>query len=115
VHFPVDSAAGAVLGGALGNYFVSRCRAAGDYHYQAWKFDGAVYPAERDFYWTDFFDTNGSQIEFSDPNNPDYRVASEVAPEDGKPLSFAKLDHSEILTWLWKKAVGEWKAVRETD
>ena len=38
VHFPVDSAAGAVLGLTLGNYFIARCGGAGKY--EPWTFDG---------------------------------------------------------------------------
>ena len=42
VHFPVDSAAGAVLGLTLGHYLVARCQHAASF--EAWKFDGTKYP-----------------------------------------------------------------------
>ena len=45
VHFPADSAAGAVLGLTLGQYLVKRCTSAADAQtYTAWKFDGTRYP-----------------------------------------------------------------------
>lgn len=57
VHFPVDSAAGAVLGLALGKYFVSRCKEGEKY--QTWTFDGGDYPPERDFHSGDLLDSAG--------------------------------------------------------
>ncbi len=43
VHFPVDSAAGAVLGLTLGAYFVARCEDPSP-KYDAYEFDGTKFP-----------------------------------------------------------------------
>ena len=48
VHFPVDSAAGQVLGLSLAQYFTNLCTTGTTYDY--WEFDGTAYPA--DFDWT---------------------------------------------------------------
>src|SRR5205823_4062756 len=42
VHFPVDSAAGAVLGLTLGQYFFHRCTQVATY--DAYAFDGTAFP-----------------------------------------------------------------------
>jgi hypothetical protein len=94
LHFPVDSAAGTVLGLTLGNYFMSRCKEGGSY--QPWTFDGSEYPPDRDFYRNDFFDTGSQMVGES--------VASAVKGHD-----FVAASHSELLKWLWNKAKGEWK------
>ena len=105
VHFPVDSAAGAVLGGALGSYFVQRC--AGVATYDAWSFNGSAYPGDKDFDWTDYFEAiSGKQKEVT------VRIV-ENKEESIKVLSKSKeeklADHSEILNELWTKATEEWE------
>jgi hypothetical protein len=91
VHFPVDSAAGQLLGLTLGEYFVRRCRGAGTYG--AWRFDGMRYPPNDDFRWRLLFNgTTGLRINttvFCD------QVGAQAAL--GSPA----------LTWLWNKAVAE--------
>jgi hypothetical protein len=99
LHFPVDSAVGAVLGLTLGQYFASRCTWVEGC--EAWEFDGSKYPGDRDFFLSDFF-KDGQQIPFS--NSLDQPVASNPGL-----LAFAGSDNSEILKWLWDKAVKEWK------
>jgi membrane-associated phospholipid phosphatase len=47
VHFPVDSAAGQVLGLSLGEYVVARC--TGTRGWQPRAFHGAAYPGDADF------------------------------------------------------------------
>ncbi len=64
VHFPVDTAAGALLGLTLGEYFVHRCK--NDAAYEAYAFDGTKFPdgttaltlppGDGDFYWLEFYD-----------------------------------------------------------
>jgi hypothetical protein len=104
VHFPVDSAAGAVLGLTLGNYFVSRCGGAVDAHYQPWTFDGSAYPAVRDFYWDDYFDAHtGSQ------------AAGQYVKSAAMPEAPQAAGSSEILNWLWRKAVEEWMPPEEAN
>jgi PAP2 superfamily len=98
VHFPVDSAAGAVLGLTLGNYFVSRCGGPVDADYQSWKFDGSAYPAVQDFYWDDYFDAN---------------TGRQAAGPAAMPEASQAVGSSEILNWLWRKAVKEWMPPEE--
>ena len=49
VHFPVDSAAGQVLGLTLGSYFVQRATTGGSH--QGWCFDGTQFGNNSDFEW----------------------------------------------------------------
>jgi membrane-associated phospholipid phosphatase len=92
VHFPVDSAAGTVLGLTLGNWFVSRCKAGVTYGH--WTFDGSRFPADRDFYQTDYF-AEGQQRSFGNVATYDAEATSTTA--------------SKSLGWMWTKALEEWK------
>ena len=100
VHFPVDSAAGQLLGLTLGEYFVYRCGGnippkAG---YRAWRFDGTMYDPNGDFDWRDQYDvslddhTGSNFTALSNPNAPAFVPGT-----------------SPILSWLWKKAEEEWR------
>jgi hypothetical protein len=104
VHYPIDSAAGCVLGLTLGAYLVARCAASGTY--TPWQFDGTAYPLpsagnppprDGDFYWRDLFDTGptGGQK----PTPYAIRLSSTALPAD----------HSPILGKLWAKAREEWR------
>jgi hypothetical protein len=97
VHFPVDSAAGQVLGLALGEYFVHRARAAGVAgSYRSWQFLGTSYPAALDFDWRQLF-VQGT----TNRHAPTSGYASQIAAaEVAAP--------SAPLYWLWQRAVGEW-------
>lgn len=101
VHFPVDSAAGAVLGLTLGRYFVDRCTGVAPAN--SWEFDGTNYPGHMDFDWRDYFD----------PQNP----ADNIAPEQkattwATESILADADQNQTrsapLDWLWQKAAAEW-------
>ncbi|HUQ76785.1 MAG TPA: phosphatase PAP2 family protein [Burkholderiales bacterium] len=91
VHFPVDSAAGELLGLTLGEYFVRRCRGAGAY--TAWRFDGTRYQGNDDFRWRLLFNGDtGQRINtsgFCDLMGPEAAL--------GSPM----------LRWLWNRAVAE--------
>ena len=90
VHFPVDSAAGAVLGLTLGQYLVNRCQ--GKPKAGAWKFDGPQF--SNDFSWLDFYDV---------------AAGSQKAQPYAIALGQSALGQSSpILKWLWDKAVEEW-------
>jgi membrane-associated phospholipid phosphatase len=101
VHFPVDSAAGAVLGLTLGQYFVNRCTGAANY--TAWAFDGTQFPdptqlqappLDGDFYWHELFDETvpaQTQTPYATPT-----AVAQVIPAD------------PLLAWLWGKAKAEW-------
>jgi membrane-associated phospholipid phosphatase len=91
LHFPVDSAAGQLLGLTLGEYFVSRCTGAGPYG--TWQFDGEQYVPAADFDWRQQFDTVA-----------DARVAGPFA----SLLANQPALGSTVLGWLWNKALAEW-------
>ena len=102
VHFPVDSAAGAVLGMTLGQYFVNRCTQVTSY--DAWAFDGTAFPEpsgalpppnDGDFYWDALFNF---------PNQIPTAYATLVGPQAGALPVASNL----ILQWLWDQAVAEW-------
>jgi membrane-associated phospholipid phosphatase len=104
VHFPVDSAAGCVLGLTLGAYMTVRCTGSGKYI--PWKFDGTAYPLpsagnpppnDGDFYWRELFKVEPT--------------AEQKATGYATPLASSGLsaDQSPILEKLWTKALEEWK------
>jgi hypothetical protein len=131
VHFPIDSIAGHVLGTALGEYFVTRCTRniappvpphdANDYTRRN---DGRITP--RAF--------KGNVLSATDPaGNPDFDyheplsdndVATYVSLHSGMTANSVKakfpflhweaagagtaVDGSDILSWLWNQAEGEW-------
>jgi hypothetical protein len=101
VHFPVDSAAGCVLGLTLGSYMTVRCTGGA---YTPWKFDGTAYPLpsvgnpppnDGDFYWHELFKVS---------------TAQQKATGYATPIGTGALaaDQSPILSRLWTKALGEW-------
>lgn len=108
VHFPVDSAAGAVLGLTLGNYFVERCTQIAPN--TSWSFDGRHYPDTLDFDWRAYFD----------PKNPavGHDPEQTVPPSDGQAAPYVRktnitnpeqnLIRSRPLEWLWRMAAAEW-------
>jgi hypothetical protein len=102
VHFPVDSAAGALLGLTLGQYFVTRC--TGTTTYLAWGFDGTEFPNpsdgkpppdDGDFYWTSLYDPAAAK-----------QIETDYAIKRGSQTMRPK--QSAILAWLWDAAKGEW-------
>ncbi len=66
VHFPVDTAAGQVLGLALGRFFIQRATTAGQ-TFDAWRFDGERYPGTKDFDLRSFCNPANAG-ELPDPN-----------------------------------------------
>jgi membrane-associated phospholipid phosphatase len=100
VHFPVDSAAGAVLGLVLGQYFVNRCSGAAGY--TAWRFEGEKYPGDSDFIWHELYDVTTESLT-SMPGPTGYSV--EYAAND---QVIDPQHQSYVLTWLWDKAKAEW-------
>jgi membrane-associated phospholipid phosphatase len=100
VHFPVDSAAGAVLGLTLGQYFVNRCSGAAGY--RAWRFEGENYPDDGDFIWHDLYDVTTEKLT-SMPGASGYSVEYEANDQAINPQH-----KSYVLAWLWDKAKAEW-------
>jgi hypothetical protein len=86
VHFPVDSAAGQVLGLALGDYFVACCK--GGVEVRRRRFDGTAFKGDRNFVW--------GEIEQDKPAHFDF--GSTVLTPGMLPG----------LHWLWEEAKGEW-------
>jgi membrane-associated phospholipid phosphatase len=91
LHYPVDSAAGRMLGTALGQFFVARCR--GD-EVTEWGFDGRK-----------FHGRHQAPVDF------DLRVSM----TDGasgyyscQPAAW-RVSQAPLLGWVWKQAAAEWK------
>jgi membrane-associated phospholipid phosphatase len=116
VHFPVDSAAGAVLGLALGEYLVKRCEGATVNG--GWKFDGPEFKDENgsavnlDFNWREYYDfglTPPGLRTVENDNDPmtknDLPPWVRIVPANGSSLADAP---SAPLQWLWEKAKAEW-------
>jgi hypothetical protein len=96
VHFPVDTAAGQVLGLALARYFIVRATGVAPAQYDAWRFDGTLYPGNGDFDVHDFYNPETGA---ENPNNLAYIARlNSTAPAQ-----------SNILKWLWTEAADEWK------
>jgi membrane-associated phospholipid phosphatase len=98
VHFPVDTAAGALLGLTLGEY-ISR-RFAGAASADAWSFMGEAYPPDSDFDWSEWYDVQ-TRSQSAPASTVPY---AQKVP--GGPHSLGSA--SPILTWLWGKALAEW-------
>jgi hypothetical protein len=110
LHFPVDSAAGALLGLTLAEYLINLCTDAPKY--LAARFDGPRYPINRqrrgisaDFNWEEFYDADNQRLRIS-----------------GAAIGYAKLERwhpfgekPEALQWLWKKAEAEWNVLPGRD
>jgi hypothetical protein len=91
LHYPVDSAAGRLLGTALAEFFVARCTGAG-VHRRG--FDGPL-----------FQHANGAALDF-DPR---------VSMKDGGQGYYQydadawPVTQSGLLNFVWKQAVAEWQ------
>jgi len=90
VHFPVDSAAGQMLGLTLGDYFLHRCGVGGNY--DAWRFDGPAYPNLLDFDWHLQYNAAG--------NRPNTAYVQRTGTFD--------VGTAPHLRWLWLEAAAEW-------
>jgi hypothetical protein len=94
VHYPVDSAAGQLLGLALGDYFLRRA-GAGTGSFEPWRFDGERFTGNADFDWRLLYDApNDARL---DAAFTDRLAAASAAPQA-----------SPLLTWVWGKAAAEW-------
>jgi hypothetical protein len=93
LHYPVDSAAGRLLGTGLGDFLVARC--IGNTQFQQRAFDGPK-----------FLGAQGAPIDF------DLRVSMtnnesgyyQLLPDTGAIAA------SPLLAFMWQKAVKEWQA-----
>jgi hypothetical protein len=94
VHFPVDSAAGQVLGLSLGEYFVARCS---KHEYRHRCFKGPAYNTaaniDHDFDWRELILPDGTLPGFPFFAHWDKPFAPQKSP---------------LLEWLWERAANEW-------
>jgi membrane-associated phospholipid phosphatase len=97
VHTPVESVAGAMLGLTLGNYLVARFGATATY--DAWQFDGTIYPHTQDFDWTLLFNVD-TKLQLPTATSPFYITSIAKNELIGAP--------SPVLKWLWCEALKEW-------
>ncbi|WP_371426272.1 phosphatase PAP2 family protein [Tardiphaga sp.] len=95
VHFPVDTAAGQVLGLSLARYFIQRAK--GGTKFNAWRFDGERYPGNQDFDFHDFYDSANGHEKLNPLIDPPY-----VDPLASMPPAV-----SPIMKWLWDAAQAE--------
>jgi membrane-associated phospholipid phosphatase len=95
VHFPVDSAAGQVLGLALGEYLEHR--ATGSASYSSWQFDGTAYGPTVDFDWRDQWQQTGP-VRRPAPSGYSAPIASNESSV-----------RAPLLHDLWTRALGEWQ------
>jgi hypothetical protein len=95
VHFPVDSAAGEMLGLKLAEYFIARCRNPdeGVTGVVPWRFVGERYVATDDFDFRALYDTTTGNL---------------VVGAFVDPLPQVTIIGSKILNWLWQRALEEW-------
>ena len=96
VHFPVDSAAGCVLGIGLCNYLVSRCTT---HAAEGWVCDGAKYVGESDFDFRAILAGRGTSG----------AVRGYAAPISGNGVVGDDGASHPALAWLWKQASAEWR------
>jgi hypothetical protein len=108
VHFPIDSAAGAMLGMTLGHYFVSRCDGSGRYwayYFNSGQFpDQGAPPKNGDFFWDQLYDPS---IIPSPTQHPQLKPA--YAERIGAQQQNIAADPSRILRRVWVRALDEWK------
>jgi membrane-associated phospholipid phosphatase len=98
VHFPVDNAAGMVLGLLLGRYFVGLARGDTD-RMCGWKFTGNKY-GDLDFPWRDI-------LQAIDTGAPSKKTPYLRLRPSGYHLPKLDPDRSPV-RWLWKRAFEEW-------
>lgn len=90
LHYPVDSAAGRLLGTALGEFVVARATG------------GSVH--ERGFVAARFVGPDGSPLDF-DPHAPMDHASGHAYVRSPKAIA---LPRAPLLAWLWKEALEEW-------
>jgi hypothetical protein len=93
LHYPVDSAAGRLLGTALAEYMVARCTG------------GKVH--ERGFDGRKFHDAKGEVIDF----DPRVSMADNKSGYYELSARASAIAASPLLRFMWKKAVAEWEPV----
>jgi hypothetical protein len=95
LHYPVDSAAGRLLGTALGEFFVSRCQ--GTKNVPTWGFDGREFHGKKD-----------------EPVDFDLRVSMTDNLSGYYQHTATKhvIHKSPLLEFMWTKAAKEWQPLK---
>jgi hypothetical protein len=108
VHFPVDIAAGMVLGLQLGKYFVAltneKEQPEKEKSFRSWTFDARNYGKD-DFRWCEILtaiDSNEGSL------TPELGGGAFLTSGDGFELS--PLPSETPVRWLWDRAASEWQA-----
>ena len=102
LHFPVDHAAGQMLGLSVAEYLLARCGAAPGNGLATWTFDGIAYPADLEHEYDRQFDaTLSARLAPGAAGLPAY--------VKGEALGVA-VPPSPLLQWLWAAAKAEWTA-----
>jgi hypothetical protein len=98
VHFPVDNAAGMLMGVQLGRYFITLA-SGGNSSFVPWTFNSPMY-ADADFPWFDMLNTiNGVSCANS--------ITPYLAAGPKFTMSRLALPQSP-LCWMWAQALQEW-------
>ncbi|MDI1268193.1 MAG: phosphatase PAP2 family protein, partial [Polaromonas sp.] len=95
VHYPVDSAAGRLLGTALGEFFVSRCQGAKNV--ALWGFDGRKFEGKK-----------------AEPVDFDLRVSmtDNLSGYYQHKTTKHVIHKSPLLEFMWTKAAKEWQPLK---
>jgi hypothetical protein len=101
VHYPADSAAGAILGLTLASFFEERCQKE-QKNRQSAAFHGNHFPGGADFNWNDLFDAERDKMH----KHAGAKGAHWMTSANGKAPQGAT--EARPLNWLWNKAVAEW-------
>ena len=104
VHFPVDNAAGMVLGSQLGRYFIALMKNSAA-PFRSWTFDSDNYGAE-DFPWREMLaviDTDQPSLASQGSSNPFLTRGSQ--------FTLSPVPADSPLRWLWDRAAAEWQVL----
>ncbi len=101
VHFPIDLAAGMVIGSLLGRYFVALAKGS-SVSLRSWSFDGTTY-GDADFPWRDMLAAieNNQAASLSQDGKAAFLTS-------GTQFTPPSLPSTSPLRWLWDRAAAEW-------
>jgi hypothetical protein len=100
VHYPIDSIAGAALGVSLGNLLASVATDV-ESNAQAMEFKGRNILSNQDFDWREIVDPKVGKLDSSQ-----YLGVNKLVNPQKK---------GRYLSWLWDRALAEWKQKKEDD
>ncbi len=99
VHFPVESAAGQVMGLAMARFFLALCKGPGQHRFRRWRFKPSAF-ADSDHDWREIDEAfaKSAELHYLRLDEPSFTVRH---PADGDPR--------KPLVWLYRKAREEWR------